>query len=135
MIVVDTNVIAYLFIRGDRTKQAKDALRQDPEWIAPLLWRSEFLNILAFYLRRGQMLLKHANQLMNEAERLMKGGEYQVPSNEVLALVKTSGCSAYDCEFVNLAIDLEVLLVTEDKKVLRNFPDTAISMKKFVGMH
>ena len=133
MIVVDTNVIAYLFIPGDRTKQARDALRKDPEWVAPLLWRSEFLNILAFYLRKRQIVLRHANQLIQEAERLMKGGEYQVPSNEVLALAKTSGCSAYDCEFVALAKEVEIPLVTTDKKLIKAFPSLATHLKNFVS--
>lgn len=133
MIVVDTNVIAYLFIPGTHTKQARDALRLDPEWIAPLLWRSEFLNILAFYLRQGQVLLRHANQLMQEAEQLMKEGEYQVPSNEVLALVKASGCSAYDCEFVALAKEMEVPLITTDKKLIKAFPSVVTHLKNFVS--
>ena len=131
MIVVDTNVIAYLFIPGDRTKQARDALRKDPEWVGPLLWRSEFLNILAFYLRYGQILLRHANQLMHEAERLMKGGEYQVPSNEVLALVKTSGCTAYDCEFVALAKEMEIPLITTDRKLIEAFPSMVKHLENF----
>ncbi|UCC40149.1 MAG: type II toxin-antitoxin system VapC family toxin [Candidatus Aminicenantes bacterium] len=133
MIVVDTNVIAYLFIPGDRTSHARDALRKDPEWVAPLLWRSEFLNILAFYLRQGQILLRYANQLMQEAERLMKGGEYQVPSNEVLSLVETSGCSAYDCEFVALAKEMEIPLVTTDKRLIKAFPSLAIHVTNFIS--
>ena len=133
MIVVDTNVIAYLFIQGDRTKQARDALRQDPEWVAPLLWRSEFLNILAFYLRPGQLMLRHANQLMEEAERLMKGGEYQVSSNEVLSLVKTSGCSGYDCEFVALAKGMEKPLITIDRKLIKAFSSVATHLENFVS--
>jgi len=54
---------------------------------------------------------------------------------QVLSLVHSSGCSAYDCEFVNLAKDLGVLLVTQDQKVLHNFPETAISMGRFLEMH
>lgn len=50
---------------------------------------------------------------------------------QVLSLSHSSGCSAYDCESVNLAKDLDVLLVTQDKKVLHNFPETAISMSQF----
>lgn len=33
-------------------------------------------------------------------------------------------CSAYDCEFVWLARDLRLPLVTADRKVLDAFPDT-----------
>jgi len=133
MIVVDTNVIAYLFLPGDRTKQARDTLRKDPEWVVPLLWRSEFLNILVVYLRQGQILLRHANRLMQEAERLMTGGEYQVPSNEVLTLANTSDCSAYDCEFVALAKEMEILLITTDKKLIKAFPSLVIHIKNFVS--
>ena len=50
----------------------------------------------------------------------------------VLSLSHSSGCSAYDCEFVNLAKDLDVPLVTQDKKILHNFPETAISMSQFL---
>ncbi|MGK7895136.1 MAG: VapC toxin family PIN domain ribonuclease, partial [Xenococcus sp. (in: cyanobacteria)] len=53
MIVADTNVIAYLFLQGERTEQAETLLLFDSEWIAPYLWRSEFRNILALYIRQS----------------------------------------------------------------------------------
>jgi len=57
------------------------------------------------------------------------------PSPGIAGLSHSSGCSACDCEFVNLAKDLDVLLVTQDKKVLHNFPETAISMSQFLEAH
>ncbi len=45
------------------------------------------------------------------------------------------GCirPAYDCEFVALARDLNVPLVTSDKQVLTQFPDVATSLATFVA--
>lgn len=66
MIVVDTNVIAYLMLPGDSTPQARGALRKDGDWSSPLLWRSEFRNILVRYLRQGHLQLADALQIMEE---------------------------------------------------------------------
>ena len=62
----------------------------------------------------------------------MQSQEYEVTSNQVLELVNISTCSAYDCEFVALARDLNVSLVSVDRQILKNFPDTAISLETFV---
>jgi predicted nucleic acid-binding protein len=122
MIVVDTNVLAYLWLPGDRTEPAERLLRSDPDWNAPLLWRSEFRNVLAGYLRRGHLDLETALQIADEAEAQMRGREFSVPSAQVLARVEGSDCSAYDCEFVVLAEELGAPLFTSDERLLRSFP-------------
>jgi hypothetical protein len=48
-----------------------------------------------------------------------------------LNLVRKSPCSAYDCEFVALAEDLEIPLLTTDRKILSAFPSVAVSVGKF----
>jgi predicted nucleic acid-binding protein len=131
MIVVDTNVVAYLLLGGEKTPGARLAFRKDPVWAAPLLWRSEFRNVLAAYLRRGTLTLSDALEMMREAETLFRGAEYSVDSGQVLKLVSESGCSAYDCEFVALAEQLSVPLLTSDAEILRQFPQTAISLEAF----
>ena len=40
MIVVDTNIIAYLYLESGRSSQVEQALKKDTDWAAPLLWRS-----------------------------------------------------------------------------------------------
>ncbi|MEX8517051.1 MAG: type II toxin-antitoxin system VapC family toxin [Leptothrix sp. (in: b-proteobacteria)] len=129
MIVVDSNILAYLYLPGNFTAQAEQLLEQDPDWAAPVLWRSEFRNILAGYIRRGTLTLNQAYALQLEAESLLTAREYEVDSLDVLELVKTSECSAYDCEFVALAKKLGIKLATMDKKVLRNFPEWAFSIE------
>jgi predicted nucleic acid-binding protein len=131
MIVVDTNLVAYLLLGGEKTQAARLAFRKDPMWAAPILWRSEFRNVLAAYLRRGRLTLKDALEVMQEAEALFLGAEYSVESAQVLKLVSESGCSAYDCEFVALAEQLSVPLLTSDAEILRQFPQTAISLEAF----
>ena len=125
MIVVDTNVLAYLWLPGDRTMAAERLLKRDPDWNAPLLWRSEFRNVLAGCLRRGDVTLETALQIADGAEGQMRGREYSVPSAQVLTRVEESDCSAYDCEFVVLADELGVSLVTSDEKLLKSFPAVA----------
>lgn len=122
MIVVDTNVIAYLWLPGESTAAAERLLKKDADWNAPLLWRSEFRNVLAGCLRRGDLVLQTALQIVDEAEGQMRGREFSVPSAQVLARVAESDCSAYDCEFVVLAEELGVGLVTSDEKLARSFP-------------
>lgn len=129
MIVVDTNVIAYLFITGDYTLQAKKLLKMDQDWIAPILWKSEFRNVLALYMRQGFLSLENSYLLLDEVENFMNESEYEVKSNDVMELVSISSCSAYDCEFVALAQNLNLKLYTTDKKVLKEFPETVISLK------
>lgn len=131
MIVVDTNVIAFLLIEGDRTAQAEGVFKRDTDWVAPYLWRSEFRSVLAFYVRKRRIHLDDAIALMQEAEVLMQGREFEVESARVLELAESSKCSAYDCEYVTLAERLGVKLVTSDRKVLKAFSWIAIDMASF----
>ena len=128
MIVVDSNVLAYLYLPGDFTEAAEALLTSDCEWTAPLLWRSEFRNILAGYLRRKSLSFEQAAALQAEAEALLAGGEYEIDSISVLELVRDSDCSAYDCEFIALAEKLDVKLVTMDKKLLKAFPSRTVAL-------
>ena len=133
MIVVDTNIIGYLYLTSERSSQAEAALFKDPSWAAPLLWRSEFRNVLALYIRQKSVSLEDASRIMEEATTLMQGNEYEIASFQVLSLVARSTCSAYDCEFVALARDLDVPMITVDKQILAQFPDCAVSLDKFIG--
>ena len=128
MIVVDSNVLAYLYLPGEYTAAAEALLEQDSDWAAPILWRSEFRNILAGYLRRKAITFEQANSLQREAESLLEGAEFEVESFAVLDLVRDSDCSAYDCEFIALAMKLDTKLITMDKKLLRAFPKRAIAL-------
>lgn len=130
MIVVDTNVIAYLVI--DARQDVRRLLHVDRDWVAPRLWRSEFQNVLAVLMRSGRIDLARAVGFLEVARELMDGGECDVPGGRVLPLARESGCSAYDCEFVALAGDLTAPLVTADRGIRQAFPDLALSPAQFL---
>lgn len=133
MIVVDVNVVAYLFFEGERTEAAEAVLRADAEWAAPFLWRSEWRSVLGGYVRRGQMSGAEARERLREAETLLRGREFLPDGERVLELVESSTCSAYDCEYVAVAEALESPLVTADRRVLEAFPNRAVSPERFTG--
>ena len=128
MVVVDTNIISYLYLAGERSQQVERLLAVDSHWSAPVLWRSEFSSVLGRYLRGNYLSLDEVLHIIEQAELLLGENEYEVPSAHIMLLVNSSDCSAYDCEFVALAQYLEVPLMTADKKILREFPAIAKSI-------
>ena len=133
MIVVDTNVVGYLYLASPHSPLAEQALLKDAIWASPLLWRSEFRSVLALYLRKQWLSLEASQQIMTEALGQMQDQEYEVDSDQVLRLVASSSCSAYDCEFVALAQALGLTLVTMDKQILKDFPKLATSLADFAA--
>lgn len=133
MIVVDTNVIHYCWVRGQHTKIAQAVRRQDPDWHAPILWRSELRNVLTAYLRRELMSRDQILGILDAADQALSEAEHIIADELVLDVVEGSKLTAYDAEFVALAQALAVPLVTADKAVLKAFPDRALTMEAFIG--
>ena len=99
MIVVDTNIVAYLLLPGEWTAAAESLWISDGEWAAPLLWRSEFRNILAGYMRRGLLTLEHAQEVQAAAENLLAGDpciSSQVISEYINVTRRMLSLSKYD---------------------------------------
>jgi predicted nucleic acid-binding protein len=126
VIVVDTNVLAYLLIPGKYTNKAETLLAADADWAAPRLWRSELRNVLSTYVRNKLMLLSDAVALYRRAADIIGTDEYEVEALDVLRLSQSSGCSAYDCEFVALAEFLDIKFATADAKLAKAFPARAL---------
>lgn len=131
MIVVDINILAYRWLPGSRSALADAAARRDGEWGAPALWRSEMRNLLAGFLRQGRLNEADALAVLQRASSSLADRVWPVQDAEVMALVRSSGCSAYDCEYAALAIRMGVPLVTEDRGLLDAFPHVAVSLGAF----
>lgn len=132
MIVADASLIGYFAVRGKYSELADAVCELDPVWVAPLLWRSEFRDALARCMQEAGMTMEAALLALHSAEEIIAGREYRVSSEKVLELAAKSKCAASDCEYVALAQDLEVPLVTTDSKILRAFPKCAVSLEKFI---
>lgn len=133
MIVVDTNIIAHFWLPSDHSQLSDQVFEQDPEWIAPVLWISEFRNVVSLYLRKQLIDFSKALQISEKAQQQMKDRQFHVHSSQVLEFVNKSDCSSYDCEFASLADDLTVPLVTLDKQVLKAFPKIATHPNNFLA--
>ena len=130
MIVVDTNVLAYLYLPGKLSGAAEALFLHDSEWAVPRLWRSEFRNVLATYMRKDLLTYDDALSTYRKAEALVAGAEHDVGAGDVLRLAKDSGCSAYDCEFVALAEHLDVRLISEDARLCKAFSNRAMPLSE-----
>jgi predicted nucleic acid-binding protein len=133
MIVVDANILAYCWIPGANTPLAKAVLKNDPEWRVPPLWRSECLSILAGYMRSERLTFDQSLGVIKGLERWLRAKEHRPNAEMVLKLIRESRCSAYDCEYMAVAKELGVPLVTEDRLLLETFPHLAVPMHAFIG--
>ena len=125
MIVVDTNVIHYCWVRGQNTEIAQAVRQKDPEWHAPILWRSELRDVLTAYLRRGLLTRAQIVGILSIADQALAEREHLIPDDLVLDVVASSTLTACDAEFVALATPLSVPLVTADKGVLKAVSERA----------
>ena len=133
MIVADSNLIAYLHLPGPKESVADAVLIKDGEWWVPPLWKSEFRNILFAYMREQGMDLRTAEAHWTEALEHLGTNQMEPNPANVLAKASDSRLSAYDAEFVVLAEELGVRLVTSDRQVIESFPATAISPEDFLN--
>jgi predicted nucleic acid-binding protein len=132
VIVADTNLVAYLLIEGEKTELARQVWTRDPQWRVPPLWRSEFLSVLATSVRVGVIEYAQAVDAWTNAKTLLGRCEREPGGENTLQEAVDHQISAYDAQFVVLAKDLEVKLVTADKKLRHACPEIAVSIEDFV---
>jgi len=132
VICVDTNIICYRYMASPFSAAADAAWAKDPDWIVPILWRSEFRNAMARSIRQRSLTVEEASAIANLAEATLDRKEFTISTSAVLQLVSRSNCSAYDCEFVALAHANGVRLLTIDRQILHEFTEVAVSLNKFV---
>lgn len=117
MVLIDTNVLAYLLIEGERTEAAQRLRRSDPDWRSEAFLMVEFTNVLAHYVATRRMTLALAQQLLTRAESLLDGKLARISHAETLTMATQCRVSAYDARFLVVAQRLGSRLITEDAKL------------------
>jgi len=132
MVVVDTNVVAYLLIEGDRTKQAQALFARDADWRSDAFLLIEFSNVLATYVRSGGLSRTQAESLLAEA-----GSRVRTTANvahlRALRVAEQYGVSVYDARFLAAAQSLGGKLVTEDAKLRAAAPALTQSLGEAIS--
>lgn len=116
MVLLDTNVLAYLILEGDRTSAAQELYERDADWRSEAFIMVEFSNVLATYVRSKALAREQGLKLLIRAAELVPVLT-SVQHARALEAAIQFGISAYDARFVALAIQMKVRLVTEDAKL------------------
>ena len=132
MIVVDTNVIAYLLIEGDRTADAQALRLADPDWRSEPFLLVEFSNLLATQVRAKALSAAQAKSLLDSAAQQVAAW-VEVSHAEALAVALDRQVSAYDARFVACARRLDAPLVTEDSRLRAATPGLSMSITEAVS--
>lgn len=133
MIVADANLIAYFAIEGTKTAQARAVFAKDRVCLAPTLWESEVLSILSGMLRRKEASSKSAELSFLYARSLMRSHTVSIDFRRVLAVSQRTSCSGYDSQYVAVAEEHGLKLVTNDGGIQTNAPHVAISFEDFLA--
>jgi predicted nucleic acid-binding protein len=133
MIVADNTLLCHYFLRSELGAIARQVREKDGDWIVPSLWRAEFANAIvkAYWAHpdpAGGHLLAWDN-----AFAVMAPCERAVDFHAVIRLGAEKRISAYDAHYAHLALKYRVPLVTEDVRLHKTFPETAVTMANFLG--
>ena len=117
MVLIDTNILAYLLIDGEQTEAARRLRRSDPDWRSEAFIMAEFTNVLVRYTLAKRITLALAQDVLEKAGTLLDGKLGRISHAQVLTTAARHRVTAYDARFLALAQRVGLRLVTEDNKL------------------
>jgi predicted nucleic acid-binding protein len=127
--VVDANVVVYMLLDGEKSSAARRLHDVYPDWVCPGILRHEFLNVCVTYWRAGGLSQQECLALVAAGLELLHGREVEVDPCVVVDVAMDLNLSAYDAQYVAVALALQGVLVTEDRTVLARAPGVARSLE------
>ena len=132
MIVIDANILIYALIECDNSRLIPQVREKDADWRTTGLCLHETLNVLATYQRRGVLTLEQCRELLGNASRFISVAQCDVDMEASLVAAAKYGITGYDAQYVALAQNFSVPLITEDRKLRQAVPGVGISMQEFI---
>ena len=126
--LIDTNILASLFIEGPFTESARQLFAREPFWRSERFILVEMSNVLATQIKVGRCDLAQALDTRQQAEALITPGLIDTPHATALALAAQFKVSAYDARYLGAAQTLGLRLITEDTRLRRAAPDLTQSL-------
>jgi predicted nucleic acid-binding protein len=117
MLVIDTNIIAPLYVRSARTDAVMKLFAQDQMWRTEPLALIELSNVLITYERAHYITAATARDCLDRAAAFLQPNLFRVSHQAALATALRYGVTADDARFLALAQQLNIPLVTEDAKL------------------
>ena len=133
MIVADANLLVYLLVSGPLTPVALRVRAREKIWVVPSLTSHELLNVLARHVARGDIQRDEAARAWRRAFSMVEVSVLRPDPIAILNMAEQSNCSTYDLEYVWLARELDLPLVTADTELLKAYPAIAVSLENFAA--
>lgn len=132
MIVADASLLAHFLIPSPDSALAEAVFRKDPDWCAPVLWRSELRSVLLKHIQHSGMQIELANAVMEKA-LLLIGDRETSGTPGVLEAAIAFHVSAYDAEYITLARQFGIPLLTFDQKLQTAAPGIALAPERLIA--
>ena len=133
MFVVDTNIIAALYVRGSYSEAVKQLHGRDQVWRTDPFALIEFSNILATYERARYLTKALAKARLADAQGFLRPHYFAVTHDAALRMAIRYRITAYDGRFLALADQLGSRLVTENARLRAAAPALTQSLSEALG--
>ena len=133
MILVDTNIIASLYVRSARSDAVTELFARDAVWRTEPLALIELSNVLITYERARYITAATARDCLSRAAAFLQPQLFRVSHQAALDAALRYGTTAYDARFLALADQLGSRLITEDARLRAAAPALTQSLAEVLA--
>jgi|SRR6266404_3366068 predicted nucleic acid-binding protein len=134
MLLVDTNIVAPLFVRSAQTRAVQDLRERDGIWCTEPFVLIEFCNVLATYQRARYITATLAHDCLSRAKAFLQPHFFSVTHEAALEFALHYRTTAYDGRLLALADQLRRRLVTEDIRLRAAAPALTQSLAEALAI-